>query len=223
MQTAFVHPSAWPARWANLLNQWLDQGAVALRMLLCSTSNTLPLVPARDEADVRDSLRGDGQAYARLVERYQQTVGQMMWRFTRNRANWEELVHDVFVEAYFSLGGFQGKAPFEHWLRRIATRTGYRFWKTRQRRRREQPLDSETTEQAVADKPAPADAADLVHHLLGELAPRDRLVLTLSYLEGRTTAEIADLTGWTHSLVKVQSHRARRRLAKICSEQGITL
>ena len=58
-----------------------------------------------------------------------------------------------------------------------------------------------------------ADAArELVDRLLAELSPDDRLVLTLLDLEQRSTAEIAQLTGWSRTLVKVRAFRARRRL-----------
>jgi len=80
-----------------------------------------------DAADIRDSLAGDGDAYGRLVERYQQPIAAAMWRFTRDRRQWEELVQDVFVEGYLSLGTYSARAPLLHWLRRIATRVGYRF------------------------------------------------------------------------------------------------
>ena len=33
------------------------------------------------------------------------------------------------MEAFCSLGKFRGQAPFVHWLRKVATRVGYRFWK----------------------------------------------------------------------------------------------
>jgi RNA polymerase sigma-70 factor (ECF subfamily) len=41
---------------------------------------------------------------------------------------------------------------------------------------------------------------------------RDRLVLMLIYLEGCSVAEAAEATGWSRTMVKVQAHRARRRL-----------
>ena len=61
----------------------------------------------------------------------------------------------------------------------------------------------------------PAEAADLVHHLLAQLRPRDRLVLTLRYLEGCDVAQTAQRTGWTMSMVKVQTMRAKSRLEKL--------
>ena len=74
------------------------------------------------------------QAYARLVRRYQSEIADQMWRFSRQVSVAEELVQEVFVEAYFSLAKFRGQSPLLHWLRRIATRVGYRYWKHEARR-----------------------------------------------------------------------------------------
>ncbi|NOZ38887.1 MAG: RNA polymerase sigma factor [Planctomycetes bacterium] len=176
-----------------------------------------------DAADIRDSLAGDGDAFRRLVQRYQQPIADYLWRFTRDRRQWEELVQDVFVEGYLSLPSYSAKAPLLHWLKRIATRVGYRFWKNQQRRRIEATWTEEadlltSTDEAVGSAQA---AAELVQQMLAELAPRDRLVMTLTYLEQRDVAEVAKLTGWSKSMVKVQLHRARKRLAKICKKRGI--
>lgn len=175
-----------------------------------------------DVADIRETLAGDGVAYQRLVARHQQAVGDYLWRFTRDQREWEELVQDAFVEAYFSLSSYARRAPFEHWLKRIATRVGYRYWK-RQYRRREETLQLVAEELPVADDGVSSarEAAEVVHRLLAELKPRDRLVITLSTLEQRSVAEVVELTGWSKSMVKVQLHRARQRLAKLCEAKGI--
>ena len=180
---------------------------------------------ALDGADVDAALRGDQQAYARLVRRYQAPIAAYMRRFTRDRRQWEELVHDVFVAAYLGLANYAGRAPLLHWLKRIGTRVGYRYWKDRRRHRREMALaDTAGPLLAAADGSDSArHAAEVVHRLLAQLAPRDRLVLTLIYLESQSIAETARLTGWSETMVKVQSHRARKRLAKICTQEGIEL
>ena len=178
-----------------------------------------------DWADIRASLDGDGQAFGRLVQRYQQPIAAYLWRFTRQRQVWEELIQDVFVEAFLSLRGYRADAPLLHWLKRIATRVGYRHWRNRQAKRREMPI-SEAEAVTDADQPdatSRCEASELVHALLSRLSPRDRLVMTLVYLEECSTREIAQLTGWSESLVKVQTHRARKRLKKLCDREGIDL
>jgi RNA polymerase sigma-70 factor (ECF subfamily) len=84
------------------------------------------------------------------------------------------LVHDVFVEAYLSLKKYQGRAPFLHWLRKIATRVGYRYWKqqAKQRQRSAAPLQDWHKTTAPPEGQTAEEAATLVHSLLVRLPPR---------------------------------------------------
>lgn len=182
--------------------------------------------PSADAADVRLASHGDGDAYRRLIERHQDHVSRILWRFSRDRRVHEELVQDVFVESYLSLGRYRGEAPFEHWLTRIATRVGYRYWKEKARRQRTEPFDVQEWEKAtdadgVVQSLEPDQAAELLHRLFEQLSPRDRLVLTLRYLEQCDVVETARRTGWTKTMVKVQTLRARNRLQKLLECSGM--
>jgi len=175
-------------------------------------------VSIEDAADIRASLDGDGQAYARIVRRYQGEIGRYLWRFARGAGECEELTQDVFVEAWFSLRSYRGRAAFSHWLRRIATRVVYRRWKQQRAARPDRRLQAAASALAAGQAgppPDPGQARDAVQAMLARLGPRDRLVLTLMYLEERTPREIAALTGWSVTMVKVQAHRARGRLRRL--------
>jgi RNA polymerase sigma-70 factor (ECF subfamily) len=56
------------------------------------------------------------------------------------------------------------------------------------------------------------DEAAMLHALLEQLPPRDRLVLTLLHIEERSVAETAQMVGWSQVMVKVQAFRARKKL-----------
>lgn len=178
-----------------------------------------------EQDDIRRSQQGDADAYRRLVERHQTHVGKLLWRFTRDTDSHEDLVQETFVQAYFSLPTYKAQAPFEHWLTRIATRTGYRFWK-QQGKHQHQPLmdtDWDNLVSAETGQTEPQEAAELVHHLLGQLPARDRLVLTLRYLEQCDIAETASRTGWSAAMVKVQTHRAKQKLKKLAEKADIEI
>ena len=198
-----------------------DQLAAALT----STARTeTATVTNEDSPDIRATLRGDGEAYARLVRKYQNTIAAQMWRFCRERGTCEELTHEVFVEGYMSLRRYRGEAPLVHWLRRIATRVGYRYYKRQASRRAESTIGLQDWDQSDASAESKdkvealeaAEAAATVHALLAQLPPRDRLVLTLIYLEDCSVAEAAEMIGWSETMVKVQAHRARKKLKKLC-------
>lgn len=170
---------------------------------------------ANELVELSAAQRGDGEAYRKIVERYQSLIGTQMRRFTRDVAERDALVQDVFVEAYFSLSSFRGRSPFEHWLRKVAVRVGYRFWKSRTRTRATPQLSDEQWEQlrgSIAEPVTVSAAAELVQELLAMLSPSDRLVLTLIYLDGCTMAEAAERAGWTTIGTKVRASRARQKL-----------
>lgn len=178
-----------------------------------------------DHDDIRRSRQGDSDAYRKLVERYQAHVGKLLWRFTRSAENHEELVQETFVQAYFSLATYKEQAPFEHWLTRIATRVGYRFWKQQRKHQHQELLDHdwENLPGAESQEASPQEAAEWVHYLLAQLPTRDRLVLTLRYLEQCDVAETVARTGWTATMVKVQTHRAKQKLKSLAEKTDIEL
>ncbi len=183
---------------------------------------------AGDLEDVERTRGGDSDAYRRLIERYQDYVAGILWRFSRDRRDHEELVQDVFVEAYLGLATYRRKAPFQHWLARIATRVGYRYWKEKARRRKMEPFnlerwDKATEDDGILDALEPDHAATLLYNLFEQLPPRDRLVLTLRYLDQCDVAETAQRTGWTKTMVKVQTLRAKRRLQNLVQRTGTEL
>ena len=168
----------------------------------------------QDLADVAATLGGDPEAFQGIVERHGAAVQKQMRNFARDPALAEELAQDVFVEAYLGLAKFRGDSPFRHWLARIATLTGYGFWKKRDREKNKVPLH-DNMELARGPEPAPGnpdEAAALLFELLATLPADDRLAMTLMYLEGMSQDDIARRMGWTRVMVAVRLHRAKRRL-----------
>ena len=184
--------------------------------LLAQGSRDRTYSPSEDARDIQAAVTGDGDAYARLIARHQPHVARRMFKFTRNPAKAEELVHDVFVEAYFSLKRYRGDRPFEHWLQRITTRVGYRFWKEDRRNRKRQNL-LETHAREASQPTTPSDDATeaLRPHPLPTPPRSAPPSLTLLHLEEKSVEETARLTGWSKVMVKVQAHRARTKLRRL--------
>ncbi len=175
-----------------------------------------------DRLDIKACLDGDDEAYRRLVERHQQQVARLMWRFSRNKGVIEELVQETFVQAYMSLSGFRGDGSFAGWLSRIATRVGYRFWKSQAKNKAHYQLDeTEVIEEADDSQLNPATAGRVIEWLLEQLGDADRLVLTLMYFESCRTEDIAQRMGWTRGMVKMRAFRARRKLKAIADRHDL--
>jgi RNA polymerase sigma-70 factor (ECF subfamily) len=60
----------------------------------------------------------------------------------------------------------------------------------------------------------PEDAAAVLEKLLAGLDERERIVIRMLDLEQRSVREIAELTGWGESKIKVTAMRTRRKLGE---------
>ena len=208
--------------------------AELLSLAMAIRSKGGPASAAGSESDLAADRRlagriveGDEQAFEELVAIHYAQVARITGRFFRRPEIREELNQDVFVKAYTSMGTYRAEMPLAHWLSRVAVNACY----DRLRHARRRP---ETPVSQLVDEPAefferlhaPRGTADgefwaredarlCAEQLVSLLAPPERLVLTLMVLEELSAAEVAELTGWSVTNVKVRAFRARGRLRKL--------
>jgi RNA polymerase sigma-70 factor (ECF subfamily) len=196
-----------------------------------TTPPTAREADARVAIDVR-SLQASGQLdaarerYGEVVSRYQRRAVRIALHYLRDAADADEAVQDAFVKAYMHLGTFREELPFDVWFTRILINGCLDRLKARRRRERwiaPPVVDASGAERDPAEYlpsrgPSPEDqvlAAERRASLMGaiaELPDRQRMVFTLSHVEGRTSREVSSMTGLNESTVRVHLFRAIRRL-----------
>jgi RNA polymerase sigma-70 factor (ECF subfamily) len=182
---------------------------------------------ATDLELARMGREGDEAAFAEIMRRYSPRVFRFASRYFRQRELVEEAAQEVFLKAFTQLDTFEGRGSMEGWLTRITTNTCLNL--LRSARRHPELTVSDLTEdentwldeklaETAAERHQSSErsivAADLAGRVLETLSPDDRLVLTLIDGEETPVKEVAELTGWSQSKVKVQAFRARRRMRK---------
>jgi RNA polymerase sigma-70 factor (ECF subfamily) len=70
------------------------------------------------------------------------------------------------------------------------------------------PLENKTAENILVER-------DLAEKLLSSLPTEDRAILQMLYEEEMTIGEVAEVTGWSSSKIKIRAYRARGVLRKI--------
>jgi len=185
-----------------------DMPEAALDVAAC-----IERVRRRDEDAARELFRHLHPLVARLVRSH-----------LPRRTSPEDLTQTVFMKVFANLNKFSGTVPLEHWVSRIAINTCLNQLASEKVRPelRWADLSEEQAEALEAVLAAPEEqeparnlaAREIVEKILAQLAPTDRLVLTLLHLEGRTMAEIQQITGWNVPVIKIRAFRARRKLKK---------
>jgi len=184
--------------------------------------------PDMTEAEVTDCLargrEGDEKAILDLFHYMYPHVNKLVLANLPARESAEDLVQQVCVKALNNLKQFSGKVPFLHWISRIAVNTCLNQIRHEKRRPELRLADLGEDEAKVVEQLASAPgeldageqfaAKELVEKLLASLKPEDRLLMRMMYLEGHQVDEIAALTGWHSSMIKVRVFRARVQLRR---------
>ena len=182
-----------------------------------------------DLAGCLDRVRKRDQTAAReLVEHLHPLVIRIVRSHLPRRVSEEDLAQDIFLKMFTRLEQYKGEVPFPHWVSRIAVTTCIDQLRAQKRRPELRWADLSETQTDVLDNVitnendvSPDDAVaakELVHKLLDQLKPEDRLVIQYLDLDQKSIAEISQLTGWNPTLVKVRAFRARRKLQRFYRE-----
>jgi RNA polymerase sigma-70 factor, ECF subfamily len=163
---------------------------------------------------VRSALQGNRVSFEQLVEIHQGGIFSMVYARVQSRTDAEDLVQDVFLKAYRSLGSLRTPEFFKSWLYRIAVNKVNDF----RRRQRFAALFSFGDKEPEQDHPD--SAPDSFEHLagkqfwerfnafLGKLPRLQQEVFRLRFLDHLNIHEIALALDRSESAVKTHLYRA---------------
>lgn len=173
-----------------------------------------------DDAELVQRIRdGATDEFAELVRRHQSQVRSIIGRYERDAHLCDDLAQETFVKAWRALASFDGRAPFVHWLSRIAVRTALDHLRHKKARAAEVGFDDLGKDaldwlHTEPKEPAPNLAREVLEVAMRELSPAEQVVITLREIEGRSVREISALTGSSGVAVRVRAMRARAKLRK---------
>jgi RNA polymerase sigma-70 factor (ECF subfamily) len=134
-----------------------------------------------------------------------------------NTADAEDMLQEVFIEAFGRLTSFRFESTFGAWLKRITINKCINELKRRkvQLEYRDQPFAEDLVD---GDASEPMDlelSVERIKHAMGLLPDGYRVVFSLYMLEGYDHEEIATILGISESTSKTQLMRARKKIVEI--------
>lgn len=178
---------------------------------------------------------GESSAYCQLATEHEKRLLQQACGLTRDVSAAEDLVSETLVEAWRSLGRYNGACRFSTWLFSILL---HRHQKAL-RRARSRPLplaalpsvEADQRQQAQESLPAPGpspaeeairqEAADKLRQAVEALPEKHQQVILLRFFEDASLPEIAALLGCSVGTVKSRLHYALEKLR--AAQQGLNL
>jgi RNA polymerase sigma-70 factor, ECF subfamily len=171
----------------------------------------------------RRAATGDRVAQRALFMEQRANVHRALFRILGSNREIEDLLQDSFIEIFKALGTFRGESTLSRWCQTIAVRVAYLAIS----RRRPPPVELALVEDTVASD------ADLRRHIqvrevarrlyaaLDRIEAKQRIAFALAAIDGKSLAEVAELTGSSVFAVKTRVWRARRELMRRAGKDAV--
>jgi RNA polymerase sigma-70 factor (ECF subfamily) len=192
---------------------------------LVATSNAGREETCRTDSDslttvVSACQRGDREAQRQLYDSCQQNIFRLAVRMV-GLQDAADVTQQVFLQAFRSIGKFNGRSRFETWLYRLAVNESLQHLR-RNRRWKHQTHDWEPMDES-SQQGDEAERKELLDEALARIDPDLRAIFLLREVEGLSYHEIAEALQIPGGTVGSRLNRARRDLRQQLSELGFNL
>jgi len=169
---------------------------------------------------IQHCKKGDRKAQEQLYRKYASVLFGLCLKYSRNKTEAEDNLHDSFLTIFDKIGQFKFKGSFEGWIKRITVNT------VLQKYRKEQYLklvtDNLEAEQDV-DYEYPDIQLSTLLQYVQELPTKYRLTFNLYVLDGYTHKEISELLGTSQGTSKSNLSRAKKILKEKLKNENINI
>ena len=168
---------------------------------------------------------GDRAAFKELIKKNQGTVTGIIYRYTGNHNEVEDLAQDIFLKIYKAANSYVPRAQFKTWLYKVVANHCLNFFRSQKRKAFITSLDQSVSEEYnphIQRTDAQKEQPEIIleqHELqialkkaLSELPERQRMAIILHRFEGLSYKEVADTLGSSLSAVESLIFRAMNNL-----------
>jgi len=167
---------------------------------------------------------GDREAFKVLYERYVRQIFSYVFKLTGDSKMTEEITNDVMFDVWKGAKSFQGRSAVLTWIFGIAhNKTMNEF-----RKKSPEPVDPKefsrvaNTDDSVEEIVTKQDRSERMKSAMDELSPEHRSVLELTFYQGMSYQEIADVMDCPVNTVKTRMYYAKEKLKEALTKYGIS-
>jgi RNA polymerase sigma-70 factor (ECF subfamily) len=176
-----------------------------------------------DDTLIKQIAEGNKLAMRALFARHQLRVYRFALRIVRDSSLAEDVVSEVFIDAWQHAGRYEGRSSVSTWLLGICRHKAL----TAANRRPTESIDSETAMNIVDPGNTPEaelgqkDTGSVIRRCLAALSPEHAEMIDLVYYQEKSIKEIVEILGIPENTVKTRMFYARKRLAALVAAAGI--
>jgi RNA polymerase sigma-70 factor (ECF subfamily) len=168
------------------------------------------------------TLRGNTEAFATLVERYDRAVYHLAYRTLHDVEEARDATQEAFFKAFRSLRTFRQGSKFSTWIFAITYHACCDRLSRRKHYASEELPDRADAAPGPEARVIALDEASRLRAAIDALPEKYRTVVTLFHLQGKQYEEIATVLGLPMGTVKTHLFRAKEQLRRLLSGTEVT-
>jgi RNA polymerase sigma-70 factor (ECF subfamily) len=190
-----------------------------LRQRLCPSLSSKRATVSDAELVARCQA-GEVDAFETLYHQHAARIFTLASRMAGSPDEGEDLMQEIFLQAYRKLGSFKGEAALGTWLYRLALNHCLDFVRSRQSKIRKltDTLDDERLFEPAGRRETPIPRIDL-ERAIARLPEGCREAFILHEVEGFDHREVGELLGIAEGTSKSQVFKARMKLRAMLAER----
>ncbi len=153
------------------------------------------------------------QGQSELYEKYRDDVARTVFLVLGPDPDLEDVIQEVFIEAFRSIARFRGQSKVTTWLYRVTVNVALQ--RLRRRRRHPEGYRTPLQEEGHGETPQRSlerkEARHQVYAILDTLSEKKRVVFVLHEIMGLSSPEIAELLHTNVLTVRTRLHYARKQ------------
>lgn len=182
------------------------------------------VIPQHDDRELAARAKaGDEEAFASLVRRHQAGLRRFAARILGDQEEARDIAQLAFIRAWENLSRYNPAWSFSTWLYRIASNLAIDVLRSRDSRERTHAshlrMVGNSVRPTALKELAEGEVQRIFTELVQFLTPSQRLAFVLREVEGRSTAEVAEIMGCTEATVRNHVFQARAVLRRQIAER----
>ncbi len=154
--------------------------------------------------------------FTEIYQQYGGKIYRVCLGFVNDPERAKDLTQETFIAAWQNLNDFRQESTIGTWIYRIATNKCLR---SIEKERKLTEINFDIRQEDTATDEKQEDKLGFLRNCISELNESDRIIITL-FMEDIPQEKIAEITGFTHSNVRVKVHRIKERLLRKFKDNG---
>lgn len=160
---------------------------------------------------IKKAISGDSEALTILIDKYKDIAYNLALSIVKNKEDAKDITQDSFLKVLENINRFRNDSKFSTWLYRIVYNQSLGFANSNNRKN---TIDYVFLVEQAEKHDEQEERIQVLYKAINLLEDTDRNIIMLFYLAEKSIKEIAQITGFSITNIKVILHRARKKLYK---------